>query len=110
MVTHQFMVRCIIILIYSGGGKRSCVRPLLKDKNDVRAAKLKPRYLLTLVHVIVLFDAEIDGRHLGHSDGKDGNKTVCLSSVNDDATSPLHELVARFVFSVGLCFRRVRCI
>jgi len=42
-----------------------------------------------------------------HSDGQDGNKTIFGSSVDDDAASLLNELIARVVWSAGLC---PRCI
>ena len=67
---------------------------LLKDHDDVRASEFEPGYLVAFLHVVARLDAQVDGRHLEHPDGQDGDVTVGGLRVDDDAASRLDELIA----------------
>ena len=67
---------------------------LLKDHNDTRASKFEPGYLVPFPHVDARLDAEVDGRHLEHPDGQDGNVAVVGLGVDDDTASRLDKLIA----------------
>ena len=85
LMTHEVM--CLV-------GPLMGVSLLLKDHDDIRASEFKPGYLFTFPHMVARFDAEVDGRHLEHADGQDGNVTVVGFRVDDDAASRLDELIA----------------
>ena len=72
---------------------------LLKDHDDVRASEFEPGYLVAFPHMVARLDAEVDGRHLEHPDGQDGNVTAVGFGVDDDAASRLDKLIAWVVQS-----------